>query len=416
MKEWFRRGVRLPLLKKPASKRPIKRLTGMAKLSIPLGAPNSYRLSVAVGDAVAVGQSLCDRPDSALCAADGVFEGVLTVRHPLLGETDVAVIGSITNTAHPVIQPFTSPDRMTAEELIAAVERARVTDELDGERLADKLRRLRDVGCDLLIADAVEPEPYASSGWVLLRDHAEQVLAGLQWLAKTIGAKQYLIALQNKYKHIHAMEERCGESHVYAASRLYPVDRYAPPSTDHLASCRIGVQAVYAAYRAIAEGVPQTETVVTVAGGAVSSPANVIVPIGSSVGDIAKFVGLEQEPETIVVGDVMTGLAIDTVDMPVMVGVTCLLFIAEPMPIPRQCVGCGRCASVCHAHLLPYEISRELDNLHYERLPSLRADLCDGCGACSFVCPATRDVAAAVIRAQDIRGDVVFNLGGDDDE
>lgn len=416
MNEWFRRGVRLPLLKKPASKQPVKRLTGMGKLWIPLGAPNSYRLSIAVGDAVAVGQSLCDRTDSALCSADGVFEGVLTVRHPLLGETDVAVIGSITGTEPPVIQPTVSPDRMSADELLAAVDRARVIDELDGMPLGDKLRALREQGCALLIADAVEAEPYASSGWTLLRDRAEQVLQGLQWLTTAIGAERCLIALQNKSKHIHAMEERCGEAHIYAVSRLYPVDRYAPPDTDRMSSCRIGVQAVYAVYRAIAEGVPQTEITVTVAGDAVTSPTNLTVPIGSLIEDVIKFCGWEQEPELIVLGDVMTGMAVDSIDLPLTVGTTCLLLITEPTPDPRLCIGCGRCASVCHRHLLPYEIARELDNLHYERLPLLRADLCDGCGACSFVCPATRDVAAAVIRAQDMGGDMVFNLGGDDDE
>lgn len=416
MKEIFERGVRLPLLKKPASKRPLARLTDMTKLSIPLGPPDRYQLSVAVGDAVSIGQSLCDDPTAPLCSADGVFEGVVTGRHPLLGETDFAVIGSIVNTTPPSAKPSVNPHKMSADQLLDMVARARVTDELDGMLLADKLREWRDVGCDLVIADAVEPEPYASSGWILLRDHAEDVLQGLQWLQKVVGADRCLIALQNKFKHIHAMEERCGEENVYGARRLFPVDRFAPEDTDHMAICRIGVQAVYAAYRAIAHGVPQTELVVTVAGDAVTFSTNLMVPIGTMVEDIGKYCGIETEPDVIVFGDVMTGVAIDSVELPVCVGVTCLLMSAEPVPSPRQCIGCGRCASVCHKNLLPYEIARELENLHYEQLPALRADRCDGCGACSFVCPATRDVAAAVLSAQGIHSDMVFRLGGDDDE
>ncbi len=416
MKEIFERGVRLPLLKKPASKRPIARLTDMTKLSVPLGTPDSYRLSVEAGDTVCIGQPLCDHPQSALCSADGVFEGVLTMRHPILGEIDVAIIGSITSTTPPAVKPSISPDNMSAEQLLAAIERARVTDELDGISLVDKLREWRDIGCDLVIADAVEPEPYASSGWVLLRDHAEEVLQGLKWLQKAVGAAHCLISLQNKYKHIHAMEERCGEEHIYGARRLFPVDRYAPTNTDQLAVRRIGVQAVYAAYRAIAAGVPHTEMIVTVAGDAVSFSTNLIVPVGTSVEDICKYCGIEKEPEMIIFGDVMTGVVIDSVELPICIGVTCLLLTTQPIPEPRACIGCGRCASVCHKHLLPYEIARELENLHYEQLPPLRADLCDGCGACSFVCPATRDIAASVISAQGIHSDIAFSLGGDDDE
>lgn len=416
MKELLERGVRLPLLKKPASKRPIVRLPDMTKLSAVLGVPDSYCLSVAVGDAVCIGQALCDHPESALCPADGVFEGVVTVRHPILGQIDVAVIGSITGTTPPVIKPSVSPDEMTGEQLLAAIDRARVTDELDGLLLGDKLREWAQIGCDVVVADAVEPEPYASSGWVLLRDHAEDVLRGLKWLQKAVGASRCLIALQNKYKHIHAMEERCGEDYIYGARRLFPVDRYAPRDTDKLAVRRIGVQAVYAAYRAIAEGVPHTEMTVTVAGDAVAFSTNLTVPIGTSVEDICRYCGIEKEPEMIIFGDVMTGMAIDSVELPVCVGVTCLLLTTQPLPAARACIGCGRCASVCHRHLLPYEIVRELENLHYEQLPPLRADLCDGCGACSFVCPATRDVAASVISAQGIHSDMAFSLGGDDDE
>ena len=51
---------------------------------------------------------------------------------------------------------------------------------------------------------------------------------------------------------------------------------------------------------------------------------------------------------------------------------TCLLALKARQAIPaRTCIGCGRCAQVCHAGLLPYEIVRRLENMHYERLPAL---------------------------------------------
>ena len=80
-----------------------------------------------------------------------------------------------------------------------------------------------------------------------------------------------------------------------------------------------------------------------------------------------------------------------------------------------NCIGCGRCAQVCHAGLLPYEIVRRLENMHYERLPALHPEECDGCGACSHVCPAGRDVTAKVLEARQTRGTIFLNWGDDDD-
>jgi len=81
----------------------------------------------------------------------------------------------------------------------------------------------------------------------------------------------------------------------------------------------------------------------------------------------------------------------------------------------KPCIGCGRCAEVCHARLLPYEIVRRLENMHYERLQHLSPADCDGCSACSYVCPAGRDVAADVLKAGETKG-MYLTWGEDDNE
>ena len=415
MNEWFDRGVRLPLLKKPAAKRPIARLKQVTKISLPLGASGSYDLLVQVGDPVTMGMALGTRDDMPLCSVDGIFEGVRPAFHPLLGETDFAVIGAVSNMT-PTATPLPlSPDDMTPDDLLAVIDAARVMDELDGAPLIGKLRTGKEQGYDLIIGDAVEPESYASSGWGLLRHYAYEIYQGLQWIQRAIGAHGSLIAIQNKFKHIQTLKDRVGENHVYGARRLFPVDRFAPESADGLRQLRVGVQAAYAVYRAVSSGIPHTQTVITVAGDAVDFSTNLMVPFGASVDDILKRCGLVAEPDAIVFGDVMTGTAVDSKEHAIFAGVTCLLCVTDPKVTTRPCIGCGRCAAACHQNLLPYEIARELENLHYEQLPRLRADRCDGCGACSFVCPSARDVVSAVLEAGHIHGDVVFQVGGDDD-
>ena len=70
---------------------------------------------------------------------------------------------------------------------------------------------------------------------------------------------------------------------------------------------------------------------------------------------------------------------------------------------------------MCHARLLPYEIVRRLENMHYERLQHLSPADCDGCSACSYVCPAGRDVAADVLKAGETKG-MYLTWGEDDNE
>ena len=113
----------------------------------------------------------------------------------------------------------------------------------------------------------------------------------------------------------------------------------------------------------------------------------------------------------------MTGRTAPSDELPVLPGMTCLLALkTRPAPLPQgSCIGCGRCVRACHAGLLPYEIVRRLENMHYERLASLHPEGCDGCGACSYVCPAGRDVAVRVQEAASTNGTIFFEWGDDDD-
>ena len=79
------------------------------------------------------------------------------------------------------------------------------------------------------------------------------------------------------------------------------------------------------------------------------------------------------------------------------------------------CIGCGRCAKVCHAGLLPSEIVRRLENMHYERLAGLHPEDCDGCGACSYVCPSGREVALRVTEAAHAHGTIFLDWGEEDE-
>lgn len=100
------------------------------------------------------------------------------------------------------------------------------------------------------------------------------------------------------------------------------------------------------------------------AGDAVAHPQNVRIPFGIAAADVLHFCGLSADPQYVILGDAMTGVAAESLDVPLLPGVTCLLALAgRPVSHPRPCMGCGRCTRVCHAGLLPYEIVRRLENM-----------------------------------------------------
>ena len=119
----------------------------------------------------------------------------------------------------------------------------------------------------------------------------------------------------------------------------------------------------------------------------------------------------------IVLGDAMVGTQCIDRRTPILPGMTTVLaMLPRRVRTPGPCIGCGRCADVCHAGLLPYEIVRRSENMHYERLQHLHPSECDGCGACSYVCPTGRNVAAEVLEAGKTKGTVFLDWGEDDHE
>lgn len=419
MSTWTR-GVRIAPRKEPAASREIADCRPAETVLAPLSYGGAGCIPVVQpGSAVTAG-GLLGRPDEenglpAAATVTGVYEGTRTLSHPVCGEVVCALLRPERGQTRPAGKRARQLDALEARDILEAARRAAIIDELDGVPLYDKLEQWGESGIDVLAADATEAEPYASSAWAVLNDAAEDVYQGLQLAARAAGAGRAHIAVQLPPGRRRPLSQRLGDEAVFQVRSRYPVDRVAdaPPGA---AVGRVGVQAGLALYRAAAFEEPQISGVLTVAGDAVANPQNLRVPFGMSAREALHFCGLAADPELVILGDAMTGVTADSLDVPLLPGITCLLAL-RPRPAIKQrpCMGCGRCARVCHARLLPYEIVRRLENMHYERLATLSAEECDGCGACSYVCPAGRDVTAKVLEAKLTRGTIFLNWGDDED-
>jgi len=421
----FAPGVALPFQKGAAPHKPIATMTPTQAVRIPLLRSGNdelpYPAILTQEDAVlAAGQLIYTSPEnnaSILSPISGTLSGAVVLNHPLLGDMVCAEI--LPDGDRRESLPLSTNQELEAEEILAIAQQAAIYDERDGLPLWEKLAAWQLPPDDaaamdsVLVADATENDVFGSASWAVLQEDPEMVLVGLQLAAKALRFTRYHIATLLPRERRRALKRAIGRINVFTVEDEYPVTAFADGQAEVF---RIGAQACLALAKAVRQGLPSTDVVVTVAGDGVPASQNVRVPYGTDIGDLLAFCHADEDA-TLVMGDAMTGLACPTRRIPLLPGVTTLL-VMRPRAIrtAQPCIGCGRCAAVCHAQLLPYEIVRRLENMHYERLQHLAPWECDGCGVCSYVCPSMRPVAVDVIRAGETDGTLFFNWEGDDSE
>lgn len=415
----FLRGIVLPFQKGKALERGIEELT-----------PDTVRLPIATDDSVfplaelppdapvKLGEELCRMEDMpAVSTVCGTVDGTLMIHHPLYGALQCADI--LASGDAEVRIPTVKEEELTPDAIIEIAREAAVYDELDGIPLWEKLTHWQVTDEDLtplhsvLVADGTANDVYGSAPWAVLKDQPKMVLYGLQMAAKAIRFTRCHIATMLPKRRRRALKKAIGRQNVYTVGDEYPVTVFADKNME---TYRIGVQACLALAEAIKQGKRHTHTVVTVAGDALPAPRNLRVPFGTDIG-LLLTTCQAQGHYRIVLGDAMTGAPCYDRRTPLLPGMTTILaMLPRSIRTPGPCIGCGRCAEVCHVGLLPYEIVRRSENMHYERLQHLSPQDCDGCGACSYICPAGRNVADEVLQAGRTKGTMFLTWGEDDHE
>ncbi|MBQ9117218.1 MAG: RnfABCDGE type electron transport complex subunit C, partial [Clostridia bacterium] len=148
----------------------------------------------------------------------------------------------------------------------------------------------------------------------------------------------------------------------------------------------------YNVYRAVAEGMPLIDRIVTVSGDCVNEPKNLLAPLGTPVSELIEFCGgLKKEPRRIITGGPMMGVAQWDTDTPVTKGTNAVLalseeFIHEP-EIPAACLHCGKCLTVCPMHLMPLYLAQHAKNKDFDTCEKYNILSCVECGSCAYICP-----------------------------
>lgn len=266
---------------------------------------------------------------------------------------------------------------------------------------------------DFLIINGAECEPYVTSDTATMLTRADDMAYALRLLNRWMGIGNVIIGIENNKKNaIAAMGEMASsvtecKVEVKSLPSVYPqggekvliyhtTARKVPtgklPIDVGCIVLNCTTLATIGAY--FKTGMPLVEKCVTVDGGALKNPQNVIVPIGTLVEDLFAFCGgLTEQPAKIIYGGPMMGVTVPGTDYPVVKNTNAILALTEKeakLPKTTACIRCGSCTNTCPFGLAPASIAAAFEKKDTEALKELHVNACMECGCCSFVCPANR--------------------------
>lgn len=267
---------------------------------------------------------------------------------------------------------------------------------------------------DTLILNGAECEPYLTCDHRIMLENTEEIVRGARYIAKALGVTKIIIGIEaNKPDCIKKFEEYDGIQPVIL-KKQYPMG-----SEKHLIYVTTGrkvgigklpadsgvvvqnVASALAVCRAIEQGKPLYERVLTVSGKAVKSPKNLWVKVGTPVKEVVEYCGGEiVEPKKVIQGGPMTGVALATYDVYTHKTTSGILLLTEDEASadePTPCLSCGKCAQVCPMHLMPMQTEFYANAGNYESAAKFgNTACCIECGACTYICPAKRPLIQAI--------------------
>ena len=160
------------------------------------------------------------------------------------------------------------------------------------------------------------------------------------------------------------------------------------------------VDTLCAVSRAVTEGRPLMERIVTITGDAVADPRNYKVRIGTNYRELLDDAGgFVKAPAKIISGGPMMGFALFDLDVPTTKtasALTCLTEDAVSAIEPSACINCAKCVDVCPERLIPKNLADAVENGQEERFLAEYGMECCECGCCSYICPARRQLTQLI--------------------
>lgn len=389
-------------------------------LSQHIGAP--AQAIVAKGDRVLAGQKIAESGGFVSVPIYASVSGTVKAVEPrrvVTGDMVMSIVLDNDNQYESVVfEPWMPVEEMTREDIIGCIREAGIVG-MGGAGFPThvKLSPKEPEKIEYVIANCAECEPYLTSDYRRMLEEPEKLVGGLKILLRLFDNAHGILAVEdNKPDCIELLRKLTGDEpriSVKALKTKYPqgAERqliYAATGrkiNSTMLPADVGcvvnnVDTVVAVYRAIVEGRPLIERIVTVTGDAVAEPQNFRVPIGTNYSELIEAAGgFQEKPDKVICGGPMMGFAMFDLNVPTTKTSTALLALTKDEVSamePGPCINCGRCVEVCPGRVIPSRLADYAERFDEEAFLENNGMECCECGCCSFICPAKRPLTQEI--------------------
>ena len=412
----FRHGVHPPDSKGLTEHIPVRRMPFTERIALPLRqhAGRPAKCLVRVGDTVERGDKIAEADGFVSvpihASAAGTVSAIDWWPHPD-GSMAETVIIEVEEFSAQIPRPRTVPEwkGLSADDVRGAVQEAGVVG-LGGAAFPThvKLAPPAEHNIEWLLVNGAECEPYLTTDHRTMVEYPERVHFGVRIMMQCLGVERAVIGVERNKPDAIAALERTAPTDIDVSIQplivkypqgaekmlIHVVTGREVPSGKlpmHVGAVVQNVGSIATIAEVFDTGLPLIERVVTVTGPGVVKPANLIVPVGSMLGDVLDFCGgITDDAAEIVFGGPMMGSSQPDMRTPLTKGTTGVVVLTENEVKPKQvypCIKCGHCLDACPVFLNPSQLGLLAQVGRYESMEEHHLMDCMLCGCCSYVCP-----------------------------
>ena len=277
---------------------------------------------------------------------------------------------------------------------------------------------------ECVILNGVECEPYITSDYRLMMEHADEILVGLDLLMKGAKVERGYIGIEdNKPEAIKLFEQKTANDprvEIVALAKKYPqggekqlvdavINRQvpAPPAIPvNVGAIVQNVGTAFAVYQAVMKHKPLFERYTTVTGKQLKNPGNFLVRMGTPMRHLIDLCGgMPEGDNKVLAGGPMMGKSVVSTDVTVCKGTNSITILTDAdahRKAAQPCIRCGKCVSACPMGLEPYLLATLSSFKEWERLEAEQVTSCISCGSCQFTCPSHRPILDNILQGKGV--------------
>lgn len=277
---------------------------------------------------------------------------------------------------------------------------------------------------ECVILNGVECEPYITSDYRLMMEHADEILVGLDLLMKGAKVERGYIGIEdNKPEAIKLFEQKTANDprvEIVALAKKYPqggekqlvdavINRQvpAPPAIPvNVGAIVQNVGTAFAVYQAVVKHKPLFERYTTVTGKQLKNPGNFLVRMGTPMRELIDLCGgMPEGDNKVLAGGPMMGKSVVSTDVTVCKGTNSITILTDAdahRKAAQPCIRCGKCVSACPMGLEPYLLATLSSFKEWERLEAEQVTSCISCGSCQFTCPSHRPILDNILQGKGV--------------